>query len=67
MHFAFVFGTALLLFFALKATIGLRVTPEEEIAGLDIEEHGHVGYGVDIAPGGDGGSVPSAARSTITV
>lgn len=33
-------GCALILFKALKATVGLRVSREEEIRGLDIEEHG---------------------------
>jgi len=28
----------------LKATIGLRVKPEEELNGLDISEHGVFGY-----------------------
>jgi len=32
--------TATILFKTVKATIGLRVTREEEIRGLDIEEHG---------------------------
>mgnify|MGYP000193043464 CR=1 FL=1 len=29
---------------ALKATLGIRVSPEEEIVGLDISEHGMEGY-----------------------
>ncbi|APF22699.1 MULTISPECIES: ammonium transporter [Clostridium] len=33
-------ATATILFKGIKATIGLRVTREEEIRGLDIEEHG---------------------------
>jgi Amt family ammonium transporter len=37
--------TAIILFAAIKATIGLRVSAEEEIAGLDILEHGSPGYG----------------------
>ena len=36
----------------IKQTIGLRVTEEEEIAGLDIEEHGAPGYGPDILGAG---------------
>lgn len=35
------------LFFLLKATIGLRVTAEEEIEGLDFLEHGLEGYAPD--------------------
>ncbi|MEF3274095.1 MAG: ammonium transporter [Chloroflexus sp.] len=36
--------TAALMFLAIKATIGLRVSKEEEEAGLDIGEHGMVAY-----------------------
>jgi Amt family ammonium transporter len=43
--FAWVSVTAIILFAAIKATIGLRVSAEEEIAGLDILEHGSPGYG----------------------
>jgi Amt family ammonium transporter len=38
-----------LLFFVLKKTIGLRVTAEEEIEGLDVLEHGLQGYATDMA------------------
>ncbi len=37
--------TAVVLFATLKAVGGLRVPAEEEIAGLDIVEHGSPGYG----------------------
>ncbi len=37
------------MFFAIKATIGLRVSKEEEEAGLDIGEHGAVAY-PDLTP-----------------
>jgi Amt family ammonium transporter len=37
------------MFYALKATVGLRVSREEELAGLDIGEHGSVAY-PDILP-----------------
>ncbi|MGB3736838.1 MAG: ammonium transporter [Ilumatobacter sp.] len=40
-------ATTSLLFFALKSTIGLRVTAEEEIEGLDFLEHGLEGYARD--------------------
>ncbi len=42
--FAWAFGLGLILFFALKKTIGLRVTPEEELRGLDVGEHGMEAY-----------------------
>lgn len=41
---AFVFASSALVWFALKKTIGIRVTREEEIQGLDIGEHGNVAY-----------------------
>ena len=45
---AAVFGWAIvtgaLLFLAIKATVGLRVTPEEEREGLDYGEHGNEAY-----------------------
>jgi len=37
------------LFFVLKKTIGLRVSAEEEIEGLDLLEHGLQGYAPDMA------------------
>lgn len=50
-HAAFVIVATGLLFTAIKYTIGLRVTPEEELAGLDVEEHGASGYGADLLAG----------------
>jgi Amt family ammonium transporter len=41
---AFVAVAAGTLFLAIKATIGLRVPHEEEVAGLDVAEHGAAGY-----------------------
>jgi len=38
--FVWSFGMAYLLFKVLQKTVGLRVTPEEELEGLDIGEHG---------------------------
>ena len=38
------FGIGLILFFLLKKTVGLRVTAEEELKGLDIGEHGNEAY-----------------------
>lgn len=35
----FCFASSLLIFYVLKATIGLRVSEEEEIEGLDLGEH----------------------------
>ena len=41
----FVLIASTVLFAVIKATIGLRVTEEEEVLGLDISEHGVLGYG----------------------
>lgn len=40
----FVAITSGLLFFVLKSTVGLRVSAEEEMEGLDVHEHGVPGY-----------------------
>lgn len=42
--FVWAFGMGLLLFIAIRCTIGLRVKPEEELRGLDIGEHGMEAY-----------------------
>ncbi len=42
--FLWAFGTGLVLFMAIKHTIGLRVTGEEEEMGLDLTEHGNEAY-----------------------
>ena len=55
-------------FAAIKATIGLRVTEEEEDAGLDIVEHGMYGYPEQFIPLpeiGAASSGPAAKPSTV--
>lgn len=42
--FVWTFSISWILFKTLKATIGLRVTEDEEIIGLDILEHGNEAY-----------------------
>ena len=42
---------ASIIFFTLKATIGLRVSPEEELEGLDLSEHGMHAYDLSGSPG----------------
>ena len=44
--------TSFILFGALKATMGLRVSEEEEVTGLDVAEHGSSGYGLEAVGGG---------------
>jgi Amt family ammonium transporter len=42
--FVFVLASSYLVFALIKATMGLRVSEEEEDAGLDISSHGMYGY-----------------------
>ena len=42
--FLWVFPAALVMFKLIDKTVGLRVSPEEELAGLDISEHGGNAY-----------------------
>jgi Amt family ammonium transporter len=51
------FGSALAIFGALKATIGLRVSEGEELEGLDLAEHG--GHAYDL-------SGPTSILETVT-
>ncbi len=48
--FLFVFSASFITFFAIKKTYGLRVSEEEEDAGLDISEHGMYGYPEQFIP-----------------
>ena len=48
--FGCVFVVSYAIFFLIKKTIGLRVSPEEEDAGLDISEHGMYGYPEQFIP-----------------
>lgn len=58
--FVWSFGTAMILFQIIKATIGLRVSQDEEIEGLDVNEHGNEAYPEDLSRGG---VVPRVAES----
>jgi ammonium transporter, Amt family len=48
--FAFVFSMSFGTFWVIKKVYGLRVSPEEEDAGLDISEHGMYGYPEQFIP-----------------
>ena len=45
--------TISIAFLVIKATLGLRVTPEEELRGLDVTEHGMPSSYADFMPAGD--------------
>jgi len=72
--FAFVFTLSWLTFWAIKKTIGMRVSAEEEDNGLDISEHGMYGYPEQFIPapelvgygGGAYKSVPPAPVTTLS-
>lgn len=53
--FVWTFGTMFVFFKVVHATIGMRVSPEEEIAGLDVFEHGNEAYGPDTFSANAGG------------
>ena len=70
--FTFVFIMSYTTFWAIKKTIGLRVTDDEESAGLDISEHGMYGYPEQFIPPeeypGSGGAAapPTPAPAAVT-
>ncbi len=64
--FAFVTVAAGALFYGIKATVGLRVPPEEELAGLDIVEHGAPGYAPDAMPAGTPTPLGAQAAAAVT-
>ena len=67
--FTFVFALSYATFAAIKATVGLRVSAEEEEAGLDIVEHGMYGYPEQFIPpseiGGPTGGPPEAPAAPV--
>jgi Amt family ammonium transporter len=63
--FTFVFTFSFVTFWAIKKTYGMRVTAEEEDAGLDIVEHGMYGYPEQFIPAPElVGYAPSGAPVT---
>ena len=65
--FSFVFGMSYLTFSLIKATIGLRVSEDEEDAGLDIVEHGMYGYPEQFITSDGGPSGVSSAPAPATL
>lgn len=64
--FGWAFGLAILLFYGIKFSVGLRVSPEQELAGMDITEHGMLAYPevfvVESGPAASGAGLYAAAR-----
>jgi Amt family ammonium transporter len=48
--FVWVFAASMVVFYAIKKTVGLRVPEDEELAGLDISSHGMYGYPEQFIP-----------------
>jgi len=63
--FAWVVVASTIVFGAIKLTVGLRVSPDEEIEGLDIGEHGMWGY-PEAFLGPTGHSTPEAVEKART-
>ncbi len=59
----FTFACAFLIFGVLRITVGIRVSEEEEIEGLDLAEHGMHAY--DLAPGPGFLETPRPARAPL--
>lgn len=62
--FVWTFTLCFVMFKILAATIGLRVTPEEEIEGLDLGEHGANAY-PDFAPSPSAGGISLASAEAL--
>jgi len=62
---AFSFVATMIIAKAVEATIGLRVSDDEEITGLDLSQHSEVGY--SLAESSGSSMTPAAAREHSTV
>jgi Amt family ammonium transporter len=63
--FAVVFAVSFAVFYLIKVTVGLRVTPEQEEAGLDIVEHGMYGYPEQFIPAPEIGAASTGPASRV--
>jgi ammonium transporter, Amt family len=64
--FTFVFAMSYATFMIIKATFGLRVSAEQEEAGLDIVEHGMYGYPEQFIPAPEAAPAMAVAASART-
>ncbi|MEQ8785173.1 MAG: ammonium transporter [Pirellulaceae bacterium] len=62
--FAWAFPVSMVIFLAIKYTIGLRVSEQEELEGLDITEHGMHAYPPSLIAEGTQGISPAYAPSS---
>ena len=59
----FTLAASLVFWYAIKLVMGVRVSPEEEIEGLDIGEHGSPAYPDFAVHGSSLVGIPMAAAS----
>ena len=64
--YVWTFATAFVMFKLIEMTVGLRVSPEEEMEGLDVVEHGGNAY-PDFATVSHGGLTAAAGYSGAAV
>jgi Amt family ammonium transporter len=62
---AFTATCAAIIFGVLKATVGIRVSPEEELEGLDLGEHGMHAYDVTLSSGTFEDSIITGAKGQL--
>lgn len=64
--FLWAFPVSFVIFYAIHATVGLRVSPEEEMEGLDLTEHGIYAYPPAFVNGvAAGAEAPAAAPRAV--
>jgi Amt family ammonium transporter len=61
----FVFIVSLIFWKIIQATVGMRVSAEEEIEGLDIGEHGNIAYPDFVTVAARGAAIVDAAGSVV--
>ena len=62
---AFTAACAAIIFGVLNATVGIRVSEEEELEGLDLGEHGMHAYDVTLSSGSYEESIITGSKSTV--
>ncbi|MFQ5731179.1 MAG: ammonium transporter [Planctomycetaceae bacterium] len=64
--FAWAFPVSLGIFYAIKLTVGLRVSEQEEMEGLDLHEHGMLAYPPGFVTDLPTGSLPPGAPASFS-
>ena len=62
---AYPFALTWIILWITHQAVGLKVNPGEQAAGLDLGEHGEVGYALALAPGAPGAdALPNTPKET---